>query len=56
MDVSPLTKLAGIVALALAGVAPATPGKNEVATVAAVDLQRRAQRSTRTGSDGRRHA
>lgn len=40
MDVSPLTKLAGIVALALAGVAPATPGKNEVATVAAVDLQR----------------
>lgn len=40
MDISPLTRLAGIAALALAGVAPATSVDADVATVAAVDLQR----------------
>lgn len=40
MDVSPMTRLAGIVALVLAGFAPATPGESDVATVPAVDLQR----------------
>lgn len=40
MDVALPTRLAGIVALLLAGFAPGTPGDADVATVPAVDLQR----------------
>lgn len=40
MDLSPLTRIAGIAVLSLAGVAPATEGTDDVATVPAVDLNR----------------
>lgn len=40
MDVSPLTKIAGLAALALAGIAPTTESAHQVATVPTLDLQR----------------
>jgi apolipoprotein D and lipocalin family protein len=40
MEASPLLRVAGIAALALAGVTPATSSDTDVATVADVDLQR----------------
>lgn len=40
MDVALSTRIAGVVALALAGFAPVTPGDEDAPTVSAIDLQR----------------
>lgn len=40
MEISPLTRIAGIAALTLAGIAPATHSGSDPATVPALDLQR----------------